>query len=94
MSDEKKTVRELADSVVNEQVTFADFDARGASPFAVEGNDTSGYKGVSPEYRTYASEVDAPASQDDEESEEDEPAEESSDDESKPDSGSSSFSSF
>jgi hypothetical protein len=28
--------------------------------FAVEGNDTSAYVGVSPEYRTYASETDAP----------------------------------
>lgn len=30
------------------------------APFAVEGNDTSGYVGVSPEYMTYANETDKP----------------------------------
>ena len=30
------------------------------APFAVEGNDTSGYVGVSPEYMTYASETEKP----------------------------------
>jgi hypothetical protein len=31
------------------------------APFAVEGNDTSAYVGVSPEYMTYASETEAPS---------------------------------
>lgn len=61
MAETKKlTVRELAQSVTRDEVTFAEFDARAGSPYAVEGNDVSGYKGVSSEYRTYASKVDAP----------------------------------
>lgn len=35
-------------------------DAVFAAPYEVEGNDTSNFRGVSPEYRTYASEVDSP----------------------------------
>lgn len=42
-------------------ITFADYDAaEKVDPYAVEGNDTSNFKGVSEEYRTYASEVDSP----------------------------------
>lgn len=37
-----------------------------ARAFAVEGNDLSGYVGVSPEYRTYANETDKPMLSDDE----------------------------
>lgn len=37
----------------------------GGREFAVEGNDTDGYIGVSPEYRTYANETEAPVTGDD-----------------------------
>lgn len=55
------TVSEMAPTA-SSNTTFADYDAAEdkVNPYAVEGNDLSNFKGVSEEYRTYASEVDSP----------------------------------
>lgn len=52
----------LSFSELEEAVRVGDVDAEDAfpAPYAVDGQDTSGFVGVSEEYRTYASEVDSP----------------------------------
>jgi len=47
----------------------ASADDEGGRDFAVEGNDTEGYIGANPEYRTYANETEAPLKADEDSAE-------------------------
>lgn len=58
-----------SDAVLSTADSYEAPEDEGGREFAVEGNDTDGYIGAGPEYRTYANETEAPLSSDEDSAE-------------------------